>query len=929
MNKNAGYKKIISIFLILSIFISIFSENSYAKDKSMLYEVPFSIVKWESGGNKQIVKTDLKPVKVVDNCMLVDLNWIAEWLGIYIEEISFDSGIPSDSLWVKSGVINEENLSFSNTEFKIKKNQNDSFFSLLCVNTDVAITYSPYMGVFQTKLGSNLQFEELENGEKHFWVPLYDILFLCDSSATIMNNTIEINECSMSAVDILHRKDLNKFYCNIFDESGLCEEYLRSQTQLYELYKDLNNLFGNIVSLDFYSYVKDLFPETSHIEAGKTLALELCSASTEEYDKINDLAISWLDCYSITNPLVQNIAQKVSSGYLEKGSDLLNNADELFEKIKGQLRSAETDILFKDFDRLQGEGKKLLQNSKWFKAVAEKLEETAPAIDIFLSSYFKYSLLATEINSTNLSYTNCIKEFIERYSKDSNIMIPGVLIGIEERLKYYEQKGNIDFTSDTFLQEQGESMIEAFQTLETNSNIGLKMVSDKLLPYQVIYVMWELIAEGINEFTGGIFDSKDCLELSLYGMGLESSAYDVYVKYKNSITYEGSVFDPHFNDEQLKFYTSLSWSYLKTCYITRQNMIGIFQTHKNDTNYDYILEDSFKTQKEICELMAVLMTSQNFGEYGITPSSSIAHSEKKEINNEYLLSIIRHNKNGAFNPGFATISNNNIIYYCLNNGLYMMDIDNNEINQLVSNLKILDIDCFDNYLYFIVSPFNTYKVYENTKIYRMNLNTKETNILINRDCYQLMIYDNHLYYTSFEDKTSYIYRSNLNGEQEELISIGSIQNIDNNYLTCCNDAKFYLLNLDTLENKELSYIRNEVYYYNDHIYTISYDNITISSYDSKGNNKKILYKDNSNKTAPVKINIDEQFIYISFSNNSTQGLYKMNFDGGNLILLSNDDVGDFCIVGDWIFYNNNNDSSIYKIKKDGSNREEVGVSVTY
>jgi hypothetical protein len=75
--------------------------------------------------------------------------------------------------------------------------------------------------------------------------------------------------------------------------------------------------------------------------------------------------------------------------------------------------------------------------------------------------------------------------------------------------------------------------------------------------------------------------------------------------------------------------------------------------------------------------------------------------------------------------------------------------------------------------------------------------------------------------------------------------------------------------------------------------------------------------------------INNHIFYGTWGNSDSCGIYRVNVDGSDKIRICDDEICDFKIVDDWIFYGNqSDDSAIYKIKIDGSEKTKVNSEIS-
>ena len=159
----------------------------------------------------------------------------------------------------------------------------------------------------------------------------------------------------------------------------------------------------------------------------------------------------------------------------------------------------------------------------------------------------------------------------------------------------------------------------------------------------------------VNQASNGAFDALDCLELSLYGMQMETEMYKTLVDYKDTMRFEGEFLSPQFDHEKMETFACLAWNYLKACYITRENMLGIYQTQKNDEHYEIAVQGILEYQDKTAELLDVLNARID----GVTQERAKQQEEVRQVENRYLLKAVK----SIYNNGGNYVKKDNAVYF--------------------------------------------------------------------------------------------------------------------------------------------------------------------------------------------------------------------------------------------------------------------------
>ncbi|HZK54185.1 MAG TPA: DUF5050 domain-containing protein [Desulfosporosinus sp.] len=212
-----------------------------------------------------------------------------------------------------------------------------------------------------------------------------------------------------------------------------------------------------------------------------------------------------------------------------------------------------------------------------------------------------------------------------------------------------------------------------------------------------------------------------------------------------------------------------------------------------------------------------------------------------------------------------------------------MKIDGSNVNHLFTGYSI-QMHVVGNWIYFL-------NLSDSSKLYKMDVNGQNREVLCDKEVYDMAIYDGKIYYSYDYKKESYLEVMNLDGTGKQLLINVKTRNmvVDKDYIYYNDvDDKLYRLSLKSNSVEALSTELIMKFVKDDHW---------------------IFY------TLKAPIDSRERF----------KGLYRMNLDGSNVVALNSDVYLDELGLGiseDWIFYGSLSRSgtprSTDRIKKDGS-----------
>ena len=215
-----------------------------------------------------------------------------------------------------------------------------------------------------------------------------------------------------------------------------------------------------------------------------------------------------------------------------------------------------------------------------------------------------------------------------------------------------------------------------------------------------------------------------------------------------------------------------------------------------------------------------------------------------------------------------------------------MKIDGSSVTTIFNGYSF-DMRIFGNNIYFIR--------FSDDKLYRMDLNGRNREVVVDKKVRNMTIYNDMIYYCyespeseKVEEKEFYLNKIKLDGSEDKLLLKAEVRDIvvDEKYLYY-TDEDFRLFRLDLSDNS---------------IEQVSDENI-------------------------VKFVKDDKWIFYTLKDpddeHRSKGLYRMDLDGENIIEVDKDsyiyEVG-LGITEDWIFYlssDDYNDSVLKRKSKDG------------
>ncbi|MCI7814340.1 MAG: hypothetical protein SO016_09470 [Lachnospiraceae bacterium] len=580
-------------------------------------------------------------VRMDEQIILVDLEWICKEMGLDVwvipsnqkslqtaskalYAVSQTSDVPGQyqerAASLLEDAMGEEDLCVIG---KVRKRADSDFALSFCSGLDFAVVESKYMGIIYAELGAKMQMEKVD-GTYRIWVPLVPFLQMVDSYAwRTQDNEIGIADFCETAVDLLHDKKLDQYDYDVMEDSGLTEKELAIAIGYQDFYDGIKGLFQGVVNLS-WDGVTGAFKDFAGNDekGGETLALQMCSYTTEEYDAISKLAQNTANAASVWSNVQMELFEKYTEVMKDDAEYFKQLETELFEKLN-QSSASDRGTLFKNWDDAAAKAVDQAKKAKTADSMFETFEAMAPVINVAVNGFFAYTTLISELNQTNENYIQYMDDFLEARKKLSTKSVSEEAIkALQERIKLYQSKNQSVF-SDAYLDiwaefawDQGINIIAEEQVGNIGKILGTGLKS-LLLKGQLVSLGWDLGEMLINKVTDGSLEAADNLRMALYSMIFQEECKQIISKTKTNIRYQGSKTNPVFDETQLEDYIPLEWCRLKSFYVTRYNAVKFYDSFKDDERYEKAFGDDLRKNRELAEKMAVLVC----GKLGLTQTS--------------------------------------------------------------------------------------------------------------------------------------------------------------------------------------------------------------------------------------------------------------------------------------------------------------------
>lgn len=293
------------------------------------------------------------------------------------------------------------------------------------------------------------------------------------------------------------------------------------------------------------------------------------------------------------------------------------------------------------------------------------------------------------------------------------------------------------------------------------------------------------------------------------------------------------------------------------------------------------------------------------------------------------------NSAGNMMNGSFAANDDEYIYYSAG-GLCKIKLDDTKESKIEDGLAS-NININGDYIYYS-------KLVDDPGIYKMKKDGS-CNVKINNSCsYYMQSEDDWIYFTKNINDTDlselWKVRSDGTGEVKIPIGVNDSYNVENGYAFVVKNGWIYLNVYSKSEPVTSALVRvkvdgsscnviseteqcrfipvdNYLYYSNSEgIFKINVD----------GTNNVLLNGDKYKNGHISSINISGGYIYYGIINSDynecvDEGIYKIKLDGTDKVKLTNSEARYLCVVEDWIYFDGGN--SLSKIKIDGTNLQHV------
>lgn len=402
-------------------------------------------------------------------------------------------------------------------------------------------------------------FETIRN-ENGVWIPLEYSLLLLNGSMLIIGNTIRIDVPSKNIIDI---------YTDILKNN---------QIYLFDWQNDIGVLEENEITMGVASFYVNLFNGLLNKDGASWVQfLQSFALNTSSYDAKYGEELAMLFCTYSASELKQETKKmkKLMSHFNGKGA--LGKAINAIEKdqdknIKDLLKEsnklkAEIDVnnnasviaynkAYQALENVCDQADAFSKKTALYKQVGKGVSEATCLLDKFYK-VIEVVGFAGEFQQQDKFALHTLSEYVDNSNSQSNMSE-----AMKESIAQYTDILQTDiatYSALRWLEENYDDKI--FEALELGDALGL--------PAELLLIGWDVMSGNIPFLKEGL-SNTDSFMLSIYASIFQADAFTSYQAIRNSIFNDADNITP----ENLYKVSQYCYTYLKSCYITRNAALG-------------------------------------------------------------------------------------------------------------------------------------------------------------------------------------------------------------------------------------------------------------------------------------------------------------------------------------------------------------------
>lgn len=501
-------------------------------------------------------------------------------------------------------------------EVSVKEDYVSIYNNQFCENVPFALTIFYYDS---TKV-SHMLFNKLVNSyeapcktiknEKGVWIPLEYSLLLLNSGLLILNNTIMIDMPSKNTLDIFMDilKDNEKILFSWDKDIGISDDNIDAMgkaAMVVSVFNGVLNKDGVSWAQLIQGYALDSYPYDE--EYGKRLAMLFSTYSNEELIQETNKIKSVMSNFNGKGTLGKAISE-VSTGLDNNIEELLRESNQLKDQITAD-NNASIVAYNKSYQALA----MACDEADLFSDATELYEKVGKGVSdatSMLDKMYKVAQVigyATEFKNQDEFAVEALTTFINESETQSTMSK-----SMREGISNYTGTLKTDiatYSAMRFLEENYDDYI--FDAMNFSSTLGMEG--------NIMLLAWDVASNNIPFYKEGL-NNTDNFMLSLYASIFQAEAFREYQKERDLLFGDES----NITSEKLENVSELCYTYLKSCYITRETALGSL-TEETKENIASTVKKEKSINEEIAKYLVRLKDAEETNinkEYGFLPADN-------------------------------------------------------------------------------------------------------------------------------------------------------------------------------------------------------------------------------------------------------------------------------------------------------------------
>lgn len=624
-------KKTVSLLITFALFFCMINLNTYAEEKELYISSPIEY----SDKIGTIEKLDLL---LKDGNVYARAETLASRLGCSCN--IGESGIVLKS--IDSDKMPYINVIFSSEDTTVRKSINTLFIETF---------EAPFASVIN---------------EKGAWIPLEYTMLILNGGLMIIDDILLIDlpkPCIIDCFTTIAKKS-NEYSFEWNKDFG----YTESDQAVMGITSHMVNVFNGILDFDGYSWAQFFttfgFSSAGYdAKYGRNLALLLCTESDNELKASIEKTNLILDIFDGDDGHLGKALKSYSKETDKTVETLYNQCNSFLEDIKKGNKNA-----VKNYNYTYRQFEKAFDKQTWFSNTGGKIMDVHDGLSSATNALDAISKIAEavsysqEFNNQDKFSINSLNEYLKTADTNSDLsktMKNSMYDYLAASTSEIEMYGAYRYFNE-HVGELVESGLTLGEVLASDANIAL--------------FCWN-ISSGLIPFISNGLDASDKYELALYAQVFQGNAHMNYVNKRIKTFNDADSISP----ENLYTLSQYLYTYLKSCYITRNAALGSLNGKSNSTKEQLqpLIDNQNKINQEIVQILNIVKNANETNDnqvYGFLPQDNKKYLDDYDSSSLQTFVEVQHKNNAKNNSAFVCnkyiVEYNDVVYGVDQNGLW-------------------------------------------------------------------------------------------------------------------------------------------------------------------------------------------------------------------------------------------------------------------